>query len=160
MRGLAAMSAPKMYRAGNVPRSLVANARLARTECRLLRTVLRESWEESLKGPLPNLIVDFSSSSLLRDRVAVHPKNVVDTADAKTFTKESKFCLWVLAQLNTLMHSSSDVCFGQELVRDELTGPTATLSVWLPAATVETEASKRTSSIYHSGRAASRSATW
>ena len=51
-----------------------------------------------------------------------------------------------LAQLNTLMHSSNDVCFGQELVRDELTGPTATPSVWLPAAIVETEASKRTSS--------------
>ena len=113
-----------------------------------------------IKGPLPNLIVDFSSSFLLQDRVAVHPKDVVDKADAKTFPKESKFCLWVLAQLNKLMHSSNDVCFDQELVRDELTGLTATPSVWLPAAIVETEASKRTSSIYHSGRVASRSAPW
>ena len=45
-----------------------------------------------------------------------------DTADAKTLAKESKFCLVVLAELDSLVHSSYDVSFGQELVHDELTG--------------------------------------
>ena len=53
-------------------------------ECSLLRTVLRESREEPLKGHLSNLVVDFSSPFLLQDCVAVHPEGVVDTAHAKT----------------------------------------------------------------------------
>ena len=85
--------------------------------------------------------------------------DMVDTADAKTFAKESKVRLWVLTQLNTLVDSSNDVGFGQVVVRDELTGPATTPSVLLPLATMETEASKRTSSIFHSDGAASRSAT-
>ena len=43
-------------------------------ECRLLRTVLRESWEEPFKGTVSHLIVDFSSSFLLQDRLAVHER--------------------------------------------------------------------------------------
>ena len=78
--------------------------------------------EEPLQGPLPNLIIHVSSTFLLQNRVPVQPKSVIDTADAKTFTQESEFCLRILAQLNTLVHSSNDVCFGLELVRDELTG--------------------------------------
>ena len=39
----------------------------------------------------------------------MHSQDVVDTTDAKTFTKKSKFCLRVLAQYS-----------GRELVRDEL----------------------------------------
>ena len=57
---------------GSVPRSLVPNARLARTKCRLFRAVLSESWEEPLKRPLSNLVVDVCSSFLVQDRVAVH----------------------------------------------------------------------------------------
>ena len=45
-----------------------------------------ESREEPLKGPLPNLIVDFSSSCLPQDRVAVHSQDVMDTPDAKTLS--------------------------------------------------------------------------
>ena len=40
--------------------------------------------------------------------MAVHPENVVDTANAKTLAEESKFCLRVLAQLNTLTGSHSN----------------------------------------------------
>ena len=50
------------------------------------------------------------------------PLPVVDTADAKTLAKESNVILRILAQLNTFVHCSNDVYFGQELVRDELTG--------------------------------------
>ena len=103
--------------------NLVSNPRLACTQCRLLRTVLRESREEPFQGALPNLILHFSSAFLLQDRVPVQQKNVIDAADAKTFTQESEFCLRVLAQLNTLVPSSNDVCFGLEVVRDEPTGP-------------------------------------
>ena len=48
-------------------------------------------------------------------------------------------------------HCPSDVCLGHELVRNDR-GHTATLSVVLPAVTVETVASFRTSSILPFGR--------
>ena len=70
--------------------------------------------------PLSNLVLNFSGSLLLRDRVAVHSQNVIDATDAKTFAKDSKFCLRVLTQLDTFVHGSNDVCLGQELVRNEL----------------------------------------
>ena len=91
-------------------RSLVTNPGLACAECVAcceLSSVPRKSLSRDL----------CPTSSCGRA-----PKDVVDTADAKTFAQESTFCLWVPAQLNTLMHSSNDVCFGQELVCDELPG--------------------------------------
>ena len=71
---------------------------------------------------MSNLIVDFSGSLLLQDRAAMHPEDEVDTTDAKALDEESKFCLWVRTQVNTFVHSSNDVCLGQELVRNELSG--------------------------------------
>ena len=91
-----------MCRTSDVPRPLVPFARLACAECSLLRAVLRESQEEPFKGPVSNLIADFSGSFLLQDCVTVHPKDVVHAADAKALTEESKFCLQVLTQLDTL----------------------------------------------------------
>ena len=66
-----------------------------------------------------NPIVDFSSSFSLQDRVAVHLKDVVDTADAEALTEEGKFCLRALTELHAFMHSSTDMCFGQELFRGQ-----------------------------------------
>ena len=60
---------------------------------------------------LSNPIVDFSSSFLLQDCVAVHPEDVVDTANARASAQESEFRLRILAQLNTFVHCSDDVCF-------------------------------------------------
>ena len=88
----------------------------------LLRTFLREPREEPLKGPLPNLIVDVSSSFLLQDCVATHPENVVRAANAEAFAKRCKLCLRILAQLNTFVHCSTNICIGSELICD-LTGP-------------------------------------
>ena len=51
----------------------------------------------------------------------MHQEDVVHTANAKAVAKECKFCLRILAQLNTFVHCSNDVCFGQELICDELT---------------------------------------
>ena len=53
-------------------------------ECGSLQAVLREPWEQSLKGPLSNLIEDFGGSFLLENGVAVHPEDVVDSTDVKT----------------------------------------------------------------------------
>ena len=63
-----------MDKAVGILNSLIPNVRLACAECRLLRTVLRESWEEPFKGTVSHLIVDFSSSFLLQDRLAVHKR--------------------------------------------------------------------------------------
>ena len=54
---------------------------LACAECGLHQTVFRESWEKPLKRSPSNFVVDFSSSFLLQDRVAVHSQNVVDATD-------------------------------------------------------------------------------
>ena len=91
-----------MCRAGNVSRLPVPNTRLTGTERGLLQAVLRESWEERLKGPLPNLIEDFGSSSLSKN-------GVVDSTDAKTLAEKGKFCLWVLTPLDTFIHGASDI---------------------------------------------------
>ena len=85
-------------------------------ECGLLQSILRESWEESLKGPLSNLIEDFGGSFVLKNCEAVHPEDV-DFADAQTLAKKGKLCLRVLAQLGTLMHGACDVSVGQQLAR-------------------------------------------
>ena len=92
-----------MCRAGNVPRSLVPNTRLARTERGLFQAVLYESWKESLKGPLPNFIEDFCGFWFFKDC-----ENLVDS----TLAKNGIFCVRVLTQLNTLMHGTNDNCFG------------------------------------------------
>ena len=55
--------------------------------------ILRETREKPLEGSLPNLIVDFSRSFLLQDRVAAHPKGVVDSTDAKTLAEKGKVSL-------------------------------------------------------------------
>ena len=105
-----------MRRSRDVSRSLVSNSRLACAR----HTVFRENREEPFDRPLSNLVVDFCSSFLLQDRVAVHTENVVHTTDAKTLTQDSKFRLRVLRQLNMLVHCPNDICLGQELVRNEL----------------------------------------
>ena len=89
-----------------------------------LQAVLRESLEEPLRRPLPNCIQDFGSSFLLKNCVTVHSADVVDSTDAKTLAEKGKFCLRVLTQLKAIMHCSNDVCLGQELVHDDLSGPT------------------------------------
>ena len=48
----------------------------------------------------------------------MNPQDVVDTAN--TLSEQSKFPLWVLAELDALMHRSGDVCLAQELVSDGL----------------------------------------
>ena len=53
---------------------------------------------------------------------------------------ERKFSLRVLAQLNSFVHCSNDICFGQELVRNELSWSHSDSTVLLPPTTVETEA--------------------
>ena len=47
----------------DVSHSFVPDSGLASTERRLRHTVLRETWEEPFKRPLPNLVVDFCSCS-------------------------------------------------------------------------------------------------
>ena len=109
----------------------------------------------------PNLIADFSSSLFLQDPVALHSQNVIDATDAKTFAQESKFCLRVLTQLDTFVHSSDDVRLGQELVRDQLSRSYSdSPSVTPPTVTVETVAMFCTPPSLHSGGAAPRSSTW
>ena len=70
--------------------------------------------EEPLKRSLSNLIEDFGSSSFLKNCMTLHSEDVVDTADTKALAKESKFCLWVLAQLGSFVRGLNDICFGQE----------------------------------------------
>ena len=36
---------------------------------------------------------------------------------------EGELCLWILAELNALVHCADDICLAQELVRDELPRP-------------------------------------
>ena len=107
MRGFAAMSAPKC-----------AGAAMSRAF--LYHAVLRKTREEPLERSLSHLVKNFCGSLFLQDRVAVHSQNVIDATDAKTFTKESEFCLRVMALLDTLVRGSNDVRLCQELVRDEL----------------------------------------
>ena len=111
---LAAVSAPRCAGAENVTRSSVSypDWPAFSAACTELSSVNRG------KRPLSNIVVDFCSSFLLKDRVAVHPENLVDTTHAKTLTWQRKFCM--RTQLDTFVHSSNDVCLCQELVRDEL----------------------------------------
>ena len=44
-------------------------------------------------------------------------------ANSHTLSEDGKFRLRVLAELDALVHSSTDVCFAQELVRDEHSRP-------------------------------------
>ena len=46
----------------------------------------------------------------------MHPEGVVQSADAQALAKKGKFWLRVLAQLDTLMHGTTAVCFRQKLV--------------------------------------------
>ena len=68
------------------------------------------------KRPLPNFVADFCSPLFLEDGMAVHSQ-VVDAAHSHTLSEEGKFRLWVLAELDAIVHCSNDVCFAQELVR-------------------------------------------
>ena len=54
--------------------------------------------------------------------MALKPQDVVDTADPKTLS-EGELCLWIMAELNALVHRADDICPAQELVRDELSRP-------------------------------------
>ena len=145
MRGLAATRAPKCAGA-DVSRSLVPDSGLASTECGLYDAVFRETQEEPFERPVSNLVINFSGSLLLQDRVAVHSQNVVDATDTKTYTKECKFCLRVLTQLDTFVHPPLPKSWSSIKCR----GPTATPSVMLPAVTVETLAVLCTSPSLHS----------
>ena len=104
--------------------------------------------EEPLKRSLSNLVVDFSGSLLLQDRVALHSEDVVGASDSETFMEESKVCQWLPTLLDTFVHGSSDVCLGQELVCNELSVSCSDSEcVVLPAVTVETLFMFSTSSI-------------
>ena len=83
--------------------------------------------------------------------VTGHIEDVVDM-DTKALAKENTFCLWVLTQLDSFVCGPNDICLGQELVGDEL-----------PKSNSDPErvaSGCRTSSIFHSGRAAFRSSTY
>ena len=114
--------------------------------------VLRETREETFEGPLPNLIVNSRCTLFLQDCVAVNPQDVVDTADAQTFSKEGELCLRILAELDALVHCGDDIC---HLLRSwsvmDCRDPTATPSVMPPAVTAEVLARLRTSPIFLSG---------
>ena len=107
-----------MRQSRDVSRSLIPDSGLACAECDLRHTVLRETRKEPFKRPLSKLVVDFSSSFLLQDRVAVHSQEAVDAANSQTLSEEGKFRLRVLTQLESFVHGSNDVCLVQELVRD------------------------------------------
>ena len=109
-----------MCRSRDVSRSLVPDSELACTECRLNHTALRETWEEPLERPLPNLDVDFCSPLFLEVHGAVFSQDAVAAANSHTLSEEGKFRLRVLAELHAFVHSSSDARFAQELVRDVL----------------------------------------
>ena len=104
----------------HVLRSFEHNSRLACAEGRLRHAVLCETREEPFERPLPDLVVDRCSPLFLQDCVAVNPQDVVDTADAQTFSKEGELCLRVLAELDAFVYCSDDIPLAQELVRDEL----------------------------------------
>ena len=65
--------------------------------------------------------------ALLRRRSGLmcpcHSKDAIDPSDSQAFTSEGELGLWSVAQLNELMHCSSDVCFCHELVCDVLSRP-------------------------------------
>ena len=84
--------------------------------------------------------------------VTVHSEDVVDT----TAPVGEQILSAVLTQLNTFMHASKDVCFGQKWSATIWRGPTASPRVLLPQAALETEADKQTSLTLHSSGAASR----
>ena len=65
--------------------------------------------EEPIMRPLSNLIVDFSSPFFSQDCTAMHREDVLYAANATAFGKERKFCLRILAQVNTFVHCSDDV---------------------------------------------------
>ena len=115
-----------------VTRSFVTSSGLACAECGLHGAVLCKSREEPLKRPLPNLVVDFSGSLLLQDRVAMHPRDVVDTTDAKALAEESKFCLWVLTQLTRSCIARTTSALAKSWSAMNCRGPAATPSVVLP----------------------------
>ena len=122
MRGLAAMSAPRcvgpaMSRALLYPIPDWLGLSVACSELSSVNP--RKSLS---RDRCPTLSKTSAARFFLRECVATHPEDVVDTANAKALANECKFCPRILAQLNTLVHSSSDICFGQELIRNELTG--------------------------------------
>ena len=55
--------------------------------------------------------------------MAVNSQDVVDMADAQTFSEEGELCLRILAKLDALVRCADDICLAQELVRDELPRP-------------------------------------
>ena len=107
-----------MCGSSDVSRSFVPDSGLASTECRL-SSVLGRAVQETAA----HLLVDLCSKLFLRDCVAVLRDDVVNAADAKAFAKKNKFRLQVLTELDSLVQRSDDVCLGQELVRNELSGP-------------------------------------
>ena len=50
-------------------------------------------------------------------------EDAIDPSDSQAVTNEGELGLWSVAQLNALVHCSSDVCFCQELVCDVLSRP-------------------------------------
>ena len=111
----------------------------------------------------PDLIVDRCSTLFLQDCVAVNPQDVVDTADAQTFSKEEGGRT-LSAGPGRAGKRSRTARMTSALLRScsvmNCRDPTATPSVMLPAVTAEVLAKLRTSPIFHSGGAASKSFTW
>ena len=72
--------------------------------------------EESFDRPLPNLIKDCGSLSVMQNVATMHSEDVVDPAYGQFFSEEGKFCL--LALTAAPVHGPDDICFCQELVCD------------------------------------------
>ena len=52
----------------------------------------------------------------------MHSEDVVDSTDTKALATEGKICLRVLTQLDAFVHGADDVCLGQELICNTLSG--------------------------------------
>ena len=117
----------QVCRSRNASRFLVSNSRLVCVECGLYHAVFHETRKEHLKRSLSKLVKKFSGSLLLQVSVAIHTEDVVGADDAKALVEESKFCLWVLTQLDPVLLRSWFVMNYRD--------PTATPSVMLPSVT-------------------------
>ena len=70
---------------------------------------------KSLSSALPNFIKDFGGFLFWKNGVTMYSEDVVDSADAKAFTEEGKFCLRILTHLHAFINGpecdmSMDCC--------------------------------------------------
>ena len=90
--------------------------------CRLRHTVLRETLGRAARETAAQPRRRFLNPAA-KNCVAVHPQDVVGTADPQTLSEKRELCLRILAEFNALVHCADDICLAQELVRDELPRP-------------------------------------